>query len=91
MGDSGLRQVIVAQRRRVFLLPGPWRAGLVWKDQAAEPRLRGQCHRPVRLPLLVPLALLGLLHSNLALGLLPPSSPGTSLGTNFGKVKVEVQ
>lgn len=57
MGDSGLRQVIVAQRRRVFLLPGPWRAGLVWKDQAAEPRLRGQCHRPVRLPLLVPLAL----------------------------------
>lgn len=57
MGDSGLRQVIVAQRRRVFLLPGPWRAGLVWKDQAVEPRLRGQCHRPVRLPLLVPLAL----------------------------------
>lgn len=49
MGDSGLRQVIVAQRRRVFLLPGPWRAGLGWKDQAAGPRLR--------LPLLVPLAL----------------------------------
>lgn len=55
--DSGLRQVIVAQRRRVFLLPGPWRAGLGWKDQAVGPRLRGQCHSTVRLPFLVPLAL----------------------------------
>lgn len=41
--------------------------------------------------LLVPLALLGLLHTTLALGLLPPSAPGTSLGTNFGKVQVGVQ
>lgn len=39
------------------MLPGPWRAGLGWKDQAAGPRLREQCHRPVRLPFLGPLAL----------------------------------
>lgn len=39
------------------MLPGSWRAGLGWKDQAAGPQLREQCHRPVRLPFPGPLAL----------------------------------
>lgn len=38
-------------------MPGPQRDGLVWKDQALGPRLRGHCHRPARLPCLVPWAL----------------------------------
>lgn len=38
--------------------------------------------------LLVPLALLGSPAHQPGLGLLPPSAPGTSLGTNFGKVRL---